>query len=159
MNMKLADSKQNQLIDRLLFLGQMSSTETALFHQKVAESMGLGITDMKTISVLIQEGLMTAGQLAKRLNLTTGAITNLLDRLERRSIVRRVADEKDRRKVIVQVDVDAIKKHGGTEAYESMGLAYRHSLAAYSEKELEFLVTYHESQLEVTKNEIAKIAE
>jgi DNA-binding MarR family transcriptional regulator len=102
---------------------------------------------------------MTAGQLAKRLNLTTGAITNLLDRLERRSIVRRVADEKDRRKVIVQVDVDAIKKHGGTEAYESMGLAYRHSLAAYSEKELEFLVTYHESQLEVTKNEIAKIAE
>ncbi|WP_231571035.1 MarR family winged helix-turn-helix transcriptional regulator [Gordoniibacillus kamchatkensis] len=44
---------------------------------------------------------MTAGQLAQRLNLTTGAVTNVIDRLEKQHFAKREPDPKDRRKVIV----------------------------------------------------------
>lgn len=157
MNEQPVRNTHEELIKRLLFLGQMSSSETALFHQRVADSMGLGITDTKTMSVLMQEGSMTAGQLAQRLNLTTGAVTNLLDRLEKRGIVSRMADENDRRKVIVKINMKNVAKHGGAKAYESMGRAYSQLLTAYTDRELEFLVAYLENQLEVTKQEIARL--
>src|SRR5438093_11307556 len=86
------------------FLGQMASTETALFHDAAAAKLGLGIKDTESISVLLQEGAMTAGQLGRRLSLTSGALTNVIDRLQRRGIVQRASDAKDRRKVIVTVN-------------------------------------------------------
>src|ERR1700721_3021431 len=79
------------LVDELQFLGEMSSTEAALFHYHAAAANGLGITDSKAISTLMQEGPMTAGEIAKRLGLTTGAVTNVIDRLVRAGFVRRVA--------------------------------------------------------------------
>jgi DNA-binding MarR family transcriptional regulator len=44
---------------------------------------------------------MTAGQLAKATSLTTGAITGIVDRLEKACWARRAADPHDRRRVIV----------------------------------------------------------
>ena len=148
-------SKKQALIERLMFLGQMESTETALFHQKAAESYGLGVTDLKAVSALLQEGSMTAGQVGERLHITTGAVTNLVDRLEKRGILRRVADPNDRRKVIIEVNPVALYSTGNP--YESMGQAYTKLLDTYTEKELEFLVGYHERQIEMTKEQIAKL--
>jgi hypothetical protein len=67
MHSKSADGgHRSQLIRQLQYLGQMQSTETAHFHQTAASINGLNITDSKTLSVLMQEGPMTAGQLALR---------------------------------------------------------------------------------------------
>ncbi len=150
-------TKKQTLIDRLMYLGQMGSTETALFHQKAAESFGLGITDMKTLSALLQEGPMTAGQIGERLHITSGAVTNLVDRLEKYGVVRRIADPRDRRKVIIEVVPGAITSEDNI--YVTMGEAYTRLLGEFSEDELEFLVSYHEKQIEMTKDQIAKIAE
>src|SRR5437762_11365669 len=95
---KTTAAHRKALMGQMQFLGQRASTETALFHQAAAAKWGLGITDTKTISVLLQEGPMTAGQLGRRLSLTTGAVTNVIDRLERRGMVRRTSDAKDRRR-------------------------------------------------------------
>ncbi len=151
-----SSDERTLLTDRLYFLGQMGSTETALFHQKVAESFGIGITDMKTISTLVQEGPMTAGQIAERLSLTTGAVTNLVDRLEKRNIVQRTTDPRDRRKVIVKANHHALSKN--SEAYQSIGRAYGQLLRNYSVGQLKLLVEYHEKQIEMTRQEIAKLA-
>src|SRR5580704_16504685 len=91
--------ERESLMAEMQFLGQMLSTETALFHQTAAAKNGLSITDSKTISVLMQEGSMTAGELAMRLSLTTGAVTSVIDRLESVGLARRTADPHDRRKV------------------------------------------------------------
>jgi len=146
---------RKELRDELQFLGQMASTETALFHQKAAEQFGLGITDMKALSTLMQEGDMTAGQLAKRLNLTTGAITNLLDRLEQRGVVKRKADPKDRRKVIVTAELEGMHESG--DIYESIGETFDKLAQTYSTEQLEFLVDYYRRSIELTKQEIAKL--
>src|SRR5688572_26210310 len=146
-------SKKQNLIERLMLLGQTESMETALFHQMAAESFGMGITDMKAISALMLEGPMSAGNIAKRLHITTGAVTNLVDRLEGRGMVRRVADDKDRRKVIIQAtppDPSSFKN----DPYTSMGKAYASHLMGYTEKELEFLIGYHQKQIEITKGQI-----
>jgi DNA-binding MarR family transcriptional regulator len=143
------------LMSQMQFLGQMSSTETALFHQAAAAKLGLGITDMKTVSTLLQEGPMTAGQLAQRLNLTTGAVSNVIDRLEQRNFAKRTTDAKDRRKVIVAVNQK--KLDAADNVYRSMGEAFEKLLETYSTKELEFLVQFYQASIELTNLEIAKL--
>ena len=148
--------KRKALMDQLQFLGQMASTETALFHHAAAAKNGLGITDSKTISTLMQEGSMTAGQLAKRLSLTTGAITNVIDRLERLDLAKRTPDAKDRRKVIVVINTKKLEE--GENIYQSVGEAFDKLLQNYSTSELEFLVQFYQASIELTKGEIAKLA-
>lgn len=149
-------ARRRALVDQLQYLGQMASTETALFHQVAAAKYGLGITDMKTLSALMQEGPMTAGQLAKRLSLTTGAVTNVIDRLQRQDFVQRTPDAADRRKVIVTVNQQ--KLASGLNAYLSMGESFSELLGTYSTEQLEFLAQFYRASLEITKQEIAKLA-
>jgi DNA-binding MarR family transcriptional regulator len=52
--------------------------------------------------VLALAGPLTAGELAQRTGLTTGATTRMIDRLESEGFVRRVPDQADRRRVIVE---------------------------------------------------------
>ncbi len=42
------------LIAELSKLGEVASTEAALFHQRVAEKYSLGLTDMKALSILLR---------------------------------------------------------------------------------------------------------
>lgn len=151
------NEKRRALRAELQFLGQMSSTETALFHQKAADYYGLGITEMKTISILMQEGALTAGQLAERLNITSGAVTNLLDRLEKTKAVQRKSDPDDRRRVIITLTHGAFQKDENI--YQSMGTTFDALMQTYSTEELEFLVRYYAKSIELTKAEIAKLGE
>ncbi|AJY73557.1 MarR family winged helix-turn-helix transcriptional regulator [Paenibacillus beijingensis] len=147
--------KRRDLMDQMQSLAQTASTETALFHQVAAAKLGLGITDLKTISALLQEGPMTAGQLAERLNLTTGAVSNVIDRLEQGNFASRVPDTKDRRKVIVTINQDMLSTSNNV--YRSMGEAFEKLLETYSVEELEFLVKFYNSTIDLTKLEIAKL--
>lgn len=45
---------------------------------------------------------MTAGALGEELGVTSGAVTALVDRLERTGILRRVRDQRDRRRVLLE---------------------------------------------------------
>src|ERR1700722_2289112 len=144
------------LVAQLQFLGEMSSTEAALFHHHAAAANGLGITDSKTISALMQEGPMTAGEIAKRLGLTSGAVTNVIDRLVRAGFVRRVADPQDRRKVIVEADLANLEKLG--QVYDSVADAFQKLHEQYTIEELRFLIDYFTQSVEVTKGEVAKLA-
>lgn len=144
-----------KLIEQLGYLGQMQSTETAHFHQIAASLNGMNITDSKTMSVLIQEGSMTAGQLATRLSLTTGAVTSVIDRLEAGGFAHRVSDLNDRRKVIVQADHKKLALVGKT--YDSMGEAFTKLLQAYSTDQLEFMVDFFKAAIKLSIQETAKL--
>jgi MarR family transcriptional regulator, organic hydroperoxide resistance regulator len=147
-------SNRLELMRRLSFLGQMQSTETAHFHQTAASANGINITDSKTISVLMQEGAMTAGQLAVRLNLTTGAVTNVIDRLEHAGFVHRDTDPDDRRRVIVSYDPQKTAVLG--QAYRSMGVSFQKLLEQYSDEQLEFLVQFFEAAIKLSRQETQK---
>jgi len=149
------DSSRSELIARLLYLGQMQSTETAHFHQTAAEKNGLNITDSKTLSVLMQEGGMTAGQLATRLCLTSGAVTSVLDRLESREFIRRTHDPDDRRKVVIELNRRKFAKLGNP--YNSIGETFAKLYETYTTEQLTFLADYSESVIALTAQEICKL--
>jgi DNA-binding MarR family transcriptional regulator len=98
MNTKQLDE---QTIKTISELGKEFSDSTILMHEAIAKKAGLSITDHKYLSVLIPHGAITAGELAKLTGLTTGAITGLVDRLEKRNLVKRRFDKDDRRKILI----------------------------------------------------------
>ena len=92
------------VLERFGQLGRELSTVTVLFHSRIAEQMGLSGTDHKCLELVLNaKGPLTAGQLAQLSGLSTGAVTGVIDRLERRGFARRVRDPHDRRKVLVEI--------------------------------------------------------
>jgi DNA-binding MarR family transcriptional regulator len=85
-------------------MGREMSGLTVLRHSQIAEQMGVSATDYKCLDIVMRvEGRLTAGQIAKMSGLSTGAVTGVIDRLEKHGFVRRVRDPHDRRKVLVEV--------------------------------------------------------
>src|SRR5437763_16665810 len=84
----------------------------AIFSQAVADSAGVSSSDLECLDFLNLEGRVTAGRLAEVTGLTTGAITGVVDRLEKAGFVRRERDEKDRRKVFIAVVPENTAKIG-----------------------------------------------
>src|SRR5690242_10908129 len=80
--------------------------QMGFFEQAVAERLGLHRTDLHVITLLHDAGTMTAGEIAQATNLTTGAITALIDRLERSGWAQRERDAADRRRVVVKLAVE-----------------------------------------------------
>jgi DNA-binding MarR family transcriptional regulator len=93
--------------DELQRFGAMAremSGLTVLHHSRIADQMGVSATDYKCLDIAMRvDEPITAGQIAKLSGLSTGAVTGVIDRLEKRGFVRRVRDPHDRRKVLVQV--------------------------------------------------------
>lgn len=77
--------------------------QMGFFEQAVAERLGMNRTDLHVITLLHDAGSMTAGEIAQATNLTTGAVTAVIDRLEKSGWARRERDPGDRRRVVVKL--------------------------------------------------------
>ena len=82
------------------------------FDDAASTKLGINRTDQRCLDILDLNGQMTAGQLAAEAGLSTGAVTTLLDRLERVGYVRRVRDTVDRRRVLVEM-TDEVRARAG----------------------------------------------
>lgn len=90
-------------------VGRELGIATVLFHTKVAEHLGLSVTDHKCLDLAVRAGEpLTAGQLAELSGLTTGAVTAVIDRLERAGYARRVRSKTDRRRVFIELAEDQL---------------------------------------------------
>ena len=94
--------KREEIIEAINDRLREMSTETIMFHQAVADVLGLHITDHKCLDLIYRFGAMPAGRLAELTGLTTGAVTGIIDRLEDAGYVRRANDPNDRRRTIVE---------------------------------------------------------
>jgi DNA-binding MarR family transcriptional regulator len=79
------------------------SGQSVLYSQAAADRLGINSTDFECLGLLQQHGPMTAGRLAELTGLTTGAITGVVDRLEKAEFVQRKDDPNDRRRVIITI--------------------------------------------------------
>jgi len=78
------------------------------------EQQGLTHGDWKVLSSLRWAGKpyrRSAGDLARRAELSSGAMTNRLDQLESEGLVRRLRDPEDRRGVLVELTEKGRKRH------------------------------------------------
>lgn len=151
----MVPDKRQQLIQQLWLLGELESTETAQFHQRAAELYGLGVTEMKALGFLLRSGPCRAGDLITELQVTSGAVTGVIDRLERRGFAHRKADPGDGRRVLVEADTAALA--GLDSAYVSIGQAFSALYATYSTAELEFLARHSEAAVQLIREQIAQL--
>jgi len=89
------------MLERLGDASRNYQLATDLFDETTATFLGVNRTDGRCLDIIDRHGKVSAGQLANESGLTTGAVTAVIDRLERAGYVERVRDELDRRKVWV----------------------------------------------------------
>ena len=119
---------------------RLVSAQSVMFSQAVADHLAMSSTDIEALDYLLLHGPMTAGRLAELTGLTTGAITGMVDRLERAGFVQRARDPHDRRRVIVE----PVEAHLARIApiYEPMSRAFDEVCAGYDDASLALVLDF-----------------
>ena len=146
-----------QILEKLWDLGRHMSTQTVFLHQAIAPTIGLNATDMKCVDLILRapDGKMAAGQIAEQSGLTTGAVTHILDRLEKKKFVERQRDPLDRRKVLVSVKMESLAEIGPL--YTAIGEAYMGLVERYDDDALRTICDYMERSTEISARQLAKL--
>ena len=149
--------KREEIIQAINEKFREMSTETIMFHQVVADILGLHITDHKCLDFIYRFGAMPAGRLAELTGLTTGAITGIIDRLEEAGYVRRTNDPKDRRRTIVEPTRNKKLEKKIEVLFIPLRDRMHKLLSSYSDNELAFLLDATTEMLEQTREESKKL--
>lgn len=135
-------------------LRTMSARSVMLSHA-IASRLGISPTDLETMDILSTSGPLTAGRLAELTGLTTGAITGVVDRLERAGFVRRERDAEDRRRVIVHLVPDRVRKIG--KLFEPLARAMAELSGRLSDEDLDLMLEYTRRGNAITLEHIARV--
>ncbi len=125
---------REHLIEAVVQASRRSSTLAVFFHTRMAEHVGLGATEEKTLGLLGRFGPLTAGEIATHTGLTTPSVTGLIDRLESKGMVQRVRDPHDRRRVIVEPNQERLAEL--ERLFSSVQETFRELLEIYSDEQL-----------------------
>ncbi|MEV5437296.1 MarR family transcriptional regulator [Streptomyces sp. NPDC052682] len=108
-------------------------------QHEIAQQVGLNVTDLTCFAFVLEAGenLLTAGDLAARAHVTTGAVTGILNRLERAGYITRRPDPADRRRVRVAAEPAAVARI--REVYEPYYARLNALFADYSPDEIAVL--------------------
>jgi DNA-binding MarR family transcriptional regulator len=98
-------ARRIRLFEQLMLEARRGGSLGTLQNRAAALLAGVNETDWQCLDVLDWTGPITAGELARRVGITSGAVTGAIDRLEVLRLVRRRTDPSDRRKVIVEIDL------------------------------------------------------
>jgi DNA-binding MarR family transcriptional regulator len=130
-----------QLLEELAAAVRAGQRATDVVDDVVCQLLGINRSDARCLDILEERGRMSAGDLAEASRLTTGAITAVIDRLERAGYARRVPDPSDRRRVLVELTPAALKTSMelmGTPMTE-LGLPH---MSRYTDDELRLLIDF-----------------
>ena len=137
------------LIDELFEERRVLGSANDIADQAVADYHGVNRTDARCLDIIERLGGVTAGRLARESGLSTGAVTTVLDRLERAKLARRTSDPKDRRRVLVEMTPAA--RAANEELSRPLVEAATEQLLRYSEEELALLREYHRTSRALTE--------
>ncbi len=144
MNQDINESRENytDMVARLIAAARGSQNASDMFDEAVGKLLGSNRTDARCADIIQRYGSMSAGELAKRANLTTGAVTTVIDRLEKSGIARRVRDKTDRRKVYIEL-TDFTNQITQT-LFAGTGEVFAHAMKDVSYEELKIISQYLE---------------
>jgi DNA-binding MarR family transcriptional regulator len=132
-----------------------SHAATDRFDQAVADALGINRTDMRCLDIVQLEGPVTAGRLAELTGLTTGAITTVIDRLEKAGFAHRVRDPNDRRRVLVEMDPEAMR--GADNFYGEQMAESERIYKRYTLEQLELLLEFVRGSRELNERAAAQL--
>lgn len=131
-------TNQPQLEDDLsgihiwLLLWKASRAVEAHAHRSIAR-FDMGISDFGVLEALLHKGPLTVKQLGQKVLLTSGSMTTAVDRLEKRGLVVRSNDARDRRARVISLTTAG--KELISEAFSSHRMALESAVAGFSQQE------------------------
>lgn len=137
-------------------LNQRYAYTSIQMHEAVARKAGLSGTDHKYLGFLLERGEMTAGELANVTGLTTGAVTGLIDRFEKKNLVKRKFAGDDRRKIIIEPDTEKIMALLAP-LYKDYRSRSEELIASFSDKEIRIIEAYFLKAIDIMDESTNKL--
>ncbi len=106
-------------------------------HRHIA-SLDMCLSDFAVLEVLLHKGPVNVQELGAKVMLTSGSMTAALDRLERRGLIERKEDSKDRRARLVRLTKTGLALI--QEAFEDHKQAMERAVAGVEAKDREVLI-------------------
>ena len=138
-------------------LGRELATAVISFHETVARTLGMSAAESRCLGVLRDLEVATPGQLAQATGLTTGAITGIVDRLEKAGYAGREPNPNDRRSLLVRIrQPEKIAQILGP-VYGSLSQAMIEMSGQYTPEQLAVIDRYLSQTIEILKAETEKL--
>ncbi|MFC5830902.1 MarR family winged helix-turn-helix transcriptional regulator [Nonomuraea insulae] len=154
MDVKPPGEEEGTLADQIVLAMTDLVGAMGRLNDLVAQRLGVGPTDLLCLHTLNREGPSTAGALSARLGRTTGAITQMVDRLQKAGYVRRRPHPEDRRSVVIEAIPDALGKVAAL--YTGLDARSRRLMAEFTEDQLAavhaFLAASHHNAVQESDN-------
>ena len=149
--------KKSELIDELVREFRTSGNQDDAFDTLAAQRLGVNETDLHCLNIVENAGGITAGKLAVLSGLTTGAVTGVIDRLERHGFARRVQDPEDRRRVRIEVTRAFYAR--ADKIWGPVRADWGRALAKFSNEELELITEFLRASNEVGRRHLDRVRE
>jgi DNA-binding MarR family transcriptional regulator len=143
-------------IDRLNRALRTASAHGTLISQAVADKVGLTPTALECLDLVQLSGCATAGDLARHTGLTTGAVTNIIDRLEEAGYVARQRDPRDRRRVYVKLKPESLGPVGAI--YRPLQAATEKLYRRYTDDELDLIAEFTEQNAAIAADFVKRLS-
>jgi DNA-binding MarR family transcriptional regulator len=138
---------------RLVRLQQIASDK---MDDAFCRTVGINLTDGRCLDLLDVHDGLTAGDLAEAASLSPGAVTTVLDRLERMKLITRTRDQADRRRVLVELTPKAralaFKFYGPISGYA------REYIERLSDEDIDVISRFLEVAVEVNERRAREVA-
>lgn len=139
--------RRADLLEQIGMQVRRMGAQSVLLSQTVAARFGLHQTDLECLDLMIMRGEATAGEISRFVGLTSGATTAMIDRLERAGYVKRAADPRDRRRVIVRVQQNVLEPIG--RVYEPIRQAMLDLWEKYDDAQLAVIADFLEKSVDL----------
>ena len=133
-------------------LGRELSTAVVMFHEAVGAHLGVSAGDQRALTLIGRDGAVSAGELAEKTGLTPGAVTGMIDRLERAGLVRREHDPKDRRRVLVTATGHQ------PDVFGDLAAAMNDLATRYSEAEMRVVADYLTRTIDIMREQTRRLS-
>ena len=133
------------------------ATAVIAFHEAGARRLGMTAAERKCAGLIAELGESTPKQLAEATGLSTGAITGIVDRLERAGYARREPNPRDRRSVIVRpLNTERLAKET-LPIFASLTEAMTSLDARYTPEQRELILKHLTDTIAVLREQTAKV--
>lgn len=119
---------------------RINQNRSDVFDEIAGELLGLNRTDQRCLDIISRLGRATAGELAREAGLTTGGVTAVVDRLERSGYARRVRDDEDRRRVLIEATPEFMERAWAF--WAPLKEAWDAQARKFTREQLEFLLRF-----------------
>jgi DNA-binding MarR family transcriptional regulator len=147
--------ERNEVAGRVLATMPDWGHAIAQLNALIAARMGVTASDLDALDALAKHGPDTAASLAKRVDLTSGSMSRMIDRLVDAGCVRRTPDAVDRRRVLLEPTEEGLARVRSYWAgLGSYTLTY---LEAFTTDELEVIQRFVDKARDSTVSELNRI--